>query len=101
AYGYRSEQISLAVPSANISDYIIRLKREKSSSEIPIENIPGLTDKFAARLKEEGIDTIGKLLALSITELAVILKKSGKGSLNYYMAKAARIQKAARELVKS
>jgi hypothetical protein len=100
AYGYRSEQVSLAVPSANISDYIIRLKKDKSS-EIPIENIPGLTDKFAARLKEEGIDTIGKLLALSTTELAAILKKSGKGSLNYYETKAASILEAAKDLVKS
>lgn len=98
---YRGQQVTLAVPAADINNYIIRLKKDKSKSEIPIENIPGLTDKFAARLKEEGIDTVEKLLTLSTTKLAAVLKKSGTGSLNYYETQAAGIQEAARELVKS
>ncbi|MBE9592344.1 MAG: hypothetical protein IMF19_02580, partial [Proteobacteria bacterium] len=94
---YIGSQEAFSKKDAKITVTIIIGGEGEIDSESPVVNVQGVGKEFEGRLKEAGIDTVGKLLRLPKDELKDILKKGGTKPQSYYSTKAINILEAAKK----
>ena len=64
------------------------------AGKTPVIRVHGVGIEFESRLKEAGIDTVGKLIRLTDDKLTEILKEGGTKPRSYYSTKATNILEA-------